>query len=57
MESHVPYPNGWKKKKKGQSIASLIFYFLRIVKTSLFPFPVWTLQADAVVILEMANTE
>lgn len=46
-----------EKKKKGQSIASLIFYFLRIVKTSLFPFPVWTLQADAVVILEMANTE
>lgn len=34
------------KRKTGKGEASCIFYFLTIVKTSLFLFPAWTLQAD-----------
>lgn len=42
-----------EKRKTRNGISSLVFYFLRIVKTSLFPSPEWTPQAEVTVILEM----
>lgn len=50
-----PFQMG-EKRKTVKGITFLVFHFFRIVKTSLFPSPGWTLQAEVMVILEMGDT-